>query len=363
MTHAAVIDHYLRGAYYPTGGGQVMVAALVDVIEAYGGEVRTRCLARRILFSGGAACGVELASGEQLRAPVVVSNADYRRTILQLCQGEASIPPRLAERADTSTMRLPLAVLYLGLDIELPDTPRANIWWLGTNDIEDGYERLKAGREGGLPCVYFSFASAKEGGERVACPPGHSNLQVMISLGPGYGPLVRSPQDAGRAGYRRDPAYRAAKQQLTEELLAAAERVLGPLRDHIGHLEVATALTHERYTLSTGGTPYGLASWGPPGGQLDRRPDVSTSVPGLYTVGQSTRFGSGIAGVAISGIMCASSILGSPLLPAVHAGERFADPGLLPQRPDGWDPLAVSRGRARSAARGLAPLRGLRHVP
>lgn len=364
MTHAAVIDHYLRGAYYPVGGGQTMVASLVDVIEAHGGEVRTRCLVRRIQFDDdGSACGVELADGQRLRAPVVVSNADYRRTILELCSGAAGFPSRLIKRADASTMRLSLAMLYLGLDIELPDTPSANIWWLSTDDINDVYERLSTGQEGDLPCLYFSFASAKEGVNGIGCPPGHSNLQVITSLGPGYGPLAGSPDATGHVGYRRDPAYRAAKQRLTEQLLTAAERVLGPLRNHVRHLEVATALTHERYTLSTGGTPYGLATWGPPGGPLDHRPDVSTGVPGLYTVGQSTRFGCGITGVAVSGIMCASRILGSSLLPAVHAGATFGDPGLLPRRPDGWDPLAVSRGRTRSSAKGLAPLRGMRLVP
>jgi all-trans-retinol 13,14-reductase len=373
MTHAAVTDHYLRGAYYPAGGGQTLVAALVDAIEAHGGEVRTRCLAERITFSGDAVCGVELAGGRRERAPVVISNADYRRTILELCRDAANLPARLVKRADASTMRVSLAMLYLGLDIELPDLPSANIWWLGSDDIDEVYERLGAGLDDGPPCLYFSFASAKEGTDGLACPPGHTNLQVITSLGAGYGPLPGPPNasaleadgpDAGaRAGYRRDPAYREAKERLTGQLLTAAERVLGPLRDHIKHMEVATAQTHERYTRSSGGTPYGLATWGPPGGRLDHRPDVSTGVPGLYTVGQSTRFGSGITGVAISGIMCASRILDRALLPAVHAGDVLADPGLLPRRPAGWDPLAVSRGRARSTARGLAPLRGLRQLP
>jgi all-trans-retinol 13,14-reductase len=363
MTHAAVTDHYLRGAYYPAGGGQTMVAALVDVIEAHGGQVRTRCLVRRILVHEGGACGVELADGRRQRAPVVISNADYRRTILELCGDAEGLPARLVKRAGASTMRVSLAALYLGLDIELPDLPSANIWWLSTDDIDEVYERLNAGLDESPSCLYFSFASAKEGDGGIACPPGHTNLQVITSLGPGYGPLAGAPDAAAQPGYRRDPAYQAAKERLTEQLLTAAEQVLGPLREHVKHVEMATALTHERYTRSSGGTPYGLATWGPPGGRLDHRPDVSTGVPGLYTVGQSTRFGSGITGVAISGIMCASRILGRALLSAVHSGEVLADPALLPQRPAGWDPLAVSRGRARSAARGLAPLRGLRHVP
>lgn len=71
-------------------------------------------------------------------------------------------------------------------------------------------------------------------------------------------------------------------------------------------------------------------------------------------VGQSTRFGSGIGGTAISGIMCASRILGRPLLAEVHEGTVLADVSLLPERAPQWDPLAVSRGLRRHRVRGLA---------
>ena len=42
LLHAALMDHYLKGAFYPRGGGQVIPAHLVDVVRSHGGEVRTR---------------------------------------------------------------------------------------------------------------------------------------------------------------------------------------------------------------------------------------------------------------------------------------------------------------------------------
>ncbi|MFF9667315.1 phytoene desaturase family protein, partial [Streptomyces althioticus] len=86
--HAAMLDHYMRGAYYPEGGGQMLVAAFVEALESYGGELRTRCEVRRILIEQGHATGVELADGTRISAPLVISNADYRRTVLDLCGGE-----------------------------------------------------------------------------------------------------------------------------------------------------------------------------------------------------------------------------------------------------------------------------------
>jgi all-trans-retinol 13,14-reductase len=354
MTHASTMDHYLRGAYYPVGGGPALVAALVEVLEAHGGELRTRAMVRQVMLDDGGARGVELADGQQFLAPVVVSNADYRRTILELCADGAGFPPRLVEQAQAATMRLPLAALYLGLDLPRPDLGNANIWRFATEDIEGAYARLRAGAWDEPPFfVFISVASAKEPGSN-ACPSGHTNLQVM-TLCP---PSVRSwgVPDGPAAGfrYRRHPGYLAAKQSLTAALLAGLEDAIGPVRDHIVHLETATPLTQERYTLGTGGTPYGLNRWGPPGGPPDARPGVDTCVPGLYLAGQSTRYGSGIGGVAISGIMCAAQILGTSLLPEAYGGRVFADPSVLPERLPGWDALAVSRGRDRRTARGLA---------
>src|SRR5438309_130329 len=48
--HAGFLDHYLQaGAYYPAGGGQVLAAHLIDVIQAHGGAVHTRTRVDRIL--------------------------------------------------------------------------------------------------------------------------------------------------------------------------------------------------------------------------------------------------------------------------------------------------------------------------
>jgi all-trans-retinol 13,14-reductase len=57
IMQAVLIDHYLKGAYYPRGGGQVLPAHLVDVVRSHGGEVRTRAGVERILVEDGKAAG------------------------------------------------------------------------------------------------------------------------------------------------------------------------------------------------------------------------------------------------------------------------------------------------------------------
>ncbi|MFJ7267087.1 phytoene desaturase family protein [Streptomyces sp. NPDC099050] len=335
-THATLIDHYVRGAYYPQGGGQMLASGLLEVIRAHGGALRTRARVTRIAIEEGRTRGVEFADGTGATAPVVVSNADYRRTMLELV-GEDRLPRRLAAKTRDARMALPWATVYVALDKDIER--HANVWWYRGEDIGRFYEDLRSGAPSSTTdFLFMSFASGKDHVGRRICPPGHSNFQLMTLCPPGlerWG-VADGPADGGR--YRDNPVYRKEKARLTESVLDAAEEVLGPFRGHITHVETATPLTQERYTLSTGGTPFGMAQWGATGA----RPDTATLIQGLHIAGANTRYGNGITGSAVSGIACAGQILGRRLMHEVHSGSVLGDPALLPDRGTEWDPLTVS---------------------
>ncbi|MEV6442578.1 NAD(P)/FAD-dependent oxidoreductase [Amycolatopsis sp. NPDC051716] len=350
VAHTMMLDDYLRGAYYPEGGGQVIAASFVELLESHGGTLLTRTRVDRILVERGKAAGVRLTDGTVHRAPVVVSNADYRRTVLELCDGRENLPDPVVARAETATMRLPLAVCYVALDRELP-LPSANIWYWPNEDVDAAYAQVEAGRLDELPFAFLSFASLKDPVPGSACPPGHMNFQIMTACPPGYAHWGLTEGPARGARYRREPGYLGAKDRLTEQMLDLAEAAIGPFREHLVHVETSTPLTQERYTLSTGGSAYGLHTWG----RVGQRPDIDSGVDGLYLTGQSILHGGGIVGVATGGALCASTILGRPVLADGAAGV-LGNPELLPEREPGWDPLRTSRGLRRRAARGLAPL-------
>ncbi|MFI5805017.1 phytoene desaturase family protein [Streptomyces sp. NPDC051561] len=282
----------------------------------------------------GRAGGVLLTSGERLDAPVVVSNADYHRTMTDLLP-PGLLSPALRGRVERGRYALPTASLFLAVDHE-PDWPTdANIWCFADDDIDVCHSRSP-----GTGFGVVTLASA-------IAPPGQRAFQVLTLL-------PRTKTEPYSRTYRRSPEYTERKAHVTARLLDLAERALGPFRDRLTHLELSTAETHTRYTGATGGTAYGLAATPRQTGPL--RPSYRTPVDGLYLVGVSTRAGGGFPGAGASGVLCASEILGRPLLAAVRAGAVLGDPGLLPERGEGWDPLRVSRGRAR-AARSVPPLR------
>jgi len=78
-----------RGLWgFVRGGMGAISTALARSAEARGAVVRTSAAVERVLIKNGKAYGVALGSGEEIRARVVISNADPKRTFLGLVERE-----------------------------------------------------------------------------------------------------------------------------------------------------------------------------------------------------------------------------------------------------------------------------------
>ena len=71
---------------YPRGGMGAVADAIRDAAAARGCEIRTDARVERIIVEGGRAVGVALASGEELRAPIVVSCVHPKVAFLKLLE-------------------------------------------------------------------------------------------------------------------------------------------------------------------------------------------------------------------------------------------------------------------------------------
>jgi all-trans-retinol 13,14-reductase len=358
--HAGFLDHYLKaGAYYPKGGGQVIAARLTEVIAAHGGTVRTKARVRRILLEDGRAVGVRLADGEEIHSPVVVSNADIRRTYLELV-GRDELPRRLRRKAEGFRMALPLFSLYLAIDLDVRDRlPNSTSWIYPHADIEAIYADAYAGRVPAEVPVFMTSGTLKDPDGDHTAPPGHSTLELMTIAPADHGTWGVGEGPVAGERYSRGPAYLAVKEKLAEAVLDTASLVIPDLREHIVYRDASTPITQERFTLSTGGACYGLEM------TLDQlgpfRPDVTTSIPGLYLTGASTRHQHGIVATLNGGAGTAGAILGRDLFAELRAGAVYADPTRLPVDPPDWDPLVVARPGSpirRTPRRGGRPMNG-----
>jgi phytoene dehydrogenase-like protein len=340
--HAGLLDHYLdEGAYYLRGGGQTLAAHLLDVIHTHGGRVRTHARVEHIAVEAGRARGVRLASGEEIRAGVVVSTADLKQTYARLLDPSA-VPAGWRRRVEGFRMATPLFCVYLGVERDLRATmPSTNYWCHADYDPEGAYAAAGAGRIADRPPVYITSASVKDPDGRRHAPPGCSTLELMTWTTPSPAAWGVPGADAATDRYSKNELYRQRKDALAERLIDVAESVVGDLRPHIRWQEAATPLTQTRYTLSTAGSSYGIElatdQVGP------RRPAPETPIGGLYLAGASARHGHGIVGALAGGRDAASSVLDRDLAAEVGGGAVFADVDRLTAGGPGFDALAACR--------------------
>jgi phytoene dehydrogenase-like protein len=290
-----------------------------------------------VRVENGRVAGVTLhKTGVRIDAPVVVSNADLKRTVHELV-GDAHFAPETVERVNAYRMSIPLFVVYLGVDIDYvaQRLPNTNYFVWGSYDIEGIYEQLENGQIPDEDLVYITVASLKDPGNERMAPEGHSNLQIMTLVPTDYRAWAvdKGPADGG--SYHRDPEYRARKQDLVDRLMKSAERVLPGLREHVDWKESASPVTQERFTRSTGGTSYGVEFSVDQMGPLRMGPE--TEIPGLYLTGASTPTGHGIASVMRSGVLTASAVLDRSLMREVLDGAVIGDPDALPPLEENFD--------------------------
>ena len=352
--HSGVVDHYLHeGAFYVRGGGQEMAGHLVDLIHTYGGRVRTHAEVERILTeetgSGGyRVTGVELAGGEEIATESVIATGDIKHLFLELLDPEA-VPEDIRNTVDGYRMATPLVTVYLGLDFDITDRmPATNYWLHSRYDQESYYEPVAAGEFDTDPPVYISSASAKDPGHEGHAPPGCSTLELMTWATPD--PAAWGVDESEEAPkYSRQDGYREAKQKITDQLIDRAEEKLGELRSHILWEEAASPMTQTRYTLSSGGSSYGIELATDQFGPL--RLEYRTPIEGLTLGGVSSRRGHGILGAMAGGVESASTVLGRSLRTEINEGTVFGDPSQLTSGAEGWDALEACRKLQEKALR------------
>jgi phytoene dehydrogenase-like protein len=335
VLHLGLMLHYLEnGGYYPLGGGQVPANALADSIESSGGKLLLSTQVNKIRVQGGRAVGVEIANKHLGRrfvaAETVISNADVKKTLLQLVD-RGAVSQATRTKAQRWEMAPALGITYLGVKDSVlgPRTQNTNYWVYPSTDIEGFYADAREGRMTEQPMVYATLASLKDPTNPRLAPPGVLNLQLMTAVPSQPSAWGVTAAQAKDGSYGEVPEYQARKAQFAERMRRGAARVFPTLDQCVVFEEVATPLTHTRYTGATGGTSYGLALIREQ--FLHRRPGAETEVPGLLLCGASMRTAHGILGAMTSGVVAAAQIAGRSVYRDAFGTTGAGEPALLSQ--------------------------------
>ncbi len=315
--HALLVGHYFNGGAYPVGGSTQIAATILPGIERAGGAVVTSAEVARVLIERGRAVGVRLASGEEIRARRVISDAGRALTFGRLLAPEearaAGQPPTLLGVAPSGGH----LSLYVGLKQSAAalGLKRPNQWVYPDHDHDLNVARYLADPEAPLPVAYLSFPSAKDP-DFERRHPGRATIDVI-----GLVPWQRFAQWDGSSWKRRGADYESLKAQLSTRLMDALLSRCPQIAGHVDHAELSTPLSTKHFSGHPEGELYGLAH--SPARFATRQLRVHTGVKGLYLTGADVCT-AGVGGALMGGLITASTVAKRNMVGAVLARTNAA---------------------------------------
>ena len=296
--HALVIGHYLEGAYYPVSGASAIARGLVPVIEAGGGSARTDTRVVEILVEDGRSVGVRTAAGDEIRAPIVVSDIGASETVNGLLPAEVRQQEWAGEIATyrPSICHFQVFVGFEG-DIASRGASRANHWYYDSWDVNDAI--WSTADEDAIPMMFVSFPTLKD----PAHDPGPSNRHTGEVLVWSDWSSVAKYATNGTEALASE--WTDVKQRIESRLMECFAEKFPALAPLVVYQELGTPLATAAFTGHEKGAFYGVETT--PKRILSDALDARTPVPGLFLTGQDVMT-PGIVGALTGGILSAGAI-------------------------------------------------------
>ena len=183
------VDNTVGAWGFARGGMGAITKALAASLQGSSGTVRSAAPVREILVRGGRTVGVALADGEEIHAPIVVSNLDVRRTFLETMQAR-HLPDEFVEHVRNFKIRGSSGKLNIALD-GMPDFPaipsgsptiRGDLHVTDTIEMmERAYDDWKEGRWSRAPYIDMLIPSQID---PTLVPHGKHYMSVFVQYCP-----------------------------------------------------------------------------------------------------------------------------------------------------------------------------------
>jgi phytoene dehydrogenase-like protein len=280
------------------GGPPALIEALLAAGRAAGAELRTSAEVARIRVEKGRAVGVTLASGETIDAPVVLSSADPKKTMLKLLP-PGTLPLRIEEEFHRLRARGTAAKVHLALSgpLELAGSEgrldeAIRIGGGHVDDLERAFDAIKYRNFSERPHLEIRVPTVADPS---LAPPGHHVVSILASFAP----------------YDLEGGWTAeARERFGDAVISVLEQHAPDVRSRIVAREVLTPADLEtNFALTGGQLHHGELA-------LDQllvmRPVASaaryrTAIPGLFLGGSGSHPGGGVRPTA--GLLAAEAVL------------------------------------------------------
>ncbi len=221
--HASSVNDDLG---WPKGGGYTLSENMASRYRQLGGTIHYKKMVVKILTENDHACGVELKDGTQYKADFVVSNADGRKTILEMLNGRY-MNKKISKYCEPNPVdkEVPMSVqVFFGVKRDLSSYPSSLILFLDKSEII-----------GGHTCDHVDMQLY--GFDTSMAPVGKGVIKVELSIKPAYFLQLHNDKTA----------YKAEKNKIAEQVITLLERHFPDLRKDIEVIDVSTLHTWERF--------------------------------------------------------------------------------------------------------------------
>lgn len=285
VTFATTLSVYLDGAFYCEGSFQMLADAFAAAVQQHGGEIVLQSPVTKITVEDDRATGVVLADGSRVRAEVVISNADARKTLDEMV-GPEHLPASFVRRLRRMQPSLSAAIVFAAAKLDLDPDLAHEIFRARHFDHDHTHRDIMEGRPGGM------WASVPTVLDPSLAPPGE-HIVTMTSM---------ARYDIGRPWPEASEAH-------ADEMIDEFEWVFPGLRDNLTFVSRATPLTLERFCLNSGGAAYAWENT--PAQSGGKRTPHQPPLARLLLSGAWTQPGSGSLRAIVSGMHTAHLALAS----------------------------------------------------
>jgi len=273
--------HYLErnwGVHFAMGGTGALVQGLLRLFTEMGGKIRLNTRVEQLLVENGEARGVRLASGEELPASVVVSNADvanfYKKAVPAAARKKWT-----NKRLDGMRYSMSLFLIYFGTDRTYPDLAHHSIVLTERYQelLEDIFQKKI------LASDFSLYLHSPTRTDPSLAPPGCECFYVLSPV----------PHLGGKIDWE------SVKERYADAILTSLEKLCPDLRKHIVSKIIWTPQDFETQLDAHLGSAFQFepiltqSAW-------FRPHNVSEDVKNFFLVGAGTHPGAGLPGVLSS---------------------------------------------------------------
>lgn len=272
----------IEGVWYPRGGMYSIITSLTKIAEGFGATFHYHAPVKRVDTAEGRAVGVTLENGEQLRADVVIVNADLPYAYTELLPGDPAAPRMDKLKYTSSTL-----MFYWGVKGERTDKLLHHNVFLSDHVYKKSFAEIF--HDHLLPTEPSFYIHAPVRTVPEFAPPDADALMVLVPT--------------GHLDSQRDQDFPALQARAREWVFQRLSRIgLTDLKERIVLEETLTPPDYRRIWNLAKGATFGLSHNVMQVGYL-RPHNRHKRYKNLYFVGASTHPGTGVPIVLLSAML------------------------------------------------------------